>query len=320
MKKSFTKITVFILAVVFMLSITACSDKRNQPVEPDIPDDPKVTEPLIYSHVVILGVDGAGAFFNQTDTPNIDRIFADGATTYSASAEIPTISAQNWGSMIHGVACDVHGFTNDIISASTIDSSYEYPSIFKVIKGCKPEANLCSVVKWGPINYGLVEWDIGVHMYDCENDLEVTEMTERMIKDFYPEFLFVQFDEVDETGHSYGYGSQEYLDRITTIDGYIGRIFDTYDELGILADTLFIVVADHGGTNFRADGVDYHDHGGTTPEETNVFLGIAGPSVANTELKDVRNRDVAAITAAALGIEIPEIWTSKVPEGLFTDR
>ena len=56
-----------------------------------------------YSHVIVIGVDGAGAWFKDADTPNFDRIFAQGTVTYRALSSKPTISAECWGSMLIGV-------------------------------------------------------------------------------------------------------------------------------------------------------------------------------------------------------------------------
>ena len=55
-----------------------------------------------YSHVIVVGIDGAGAFIKDAQTPNFDNIFKNGAVTYGALASNPTISAECWGSMLLG--------------------------------------------------------------------------------------------------------------------------------------------------------------------------------------------------------------------------
>ena len=47
--------------------------------------------------VILFGIDGAGTFFAQANTPNIDRLFAGGARCPRVLTEIPSISAQCWG-------------------------------------------------------------------------------------------------------------------------------------------------------------------------------------------------------------------------------
>ena len=68
-----------------------------------------------YSNVIVVGIDGAGAFIRDAATPNFDRIFADGAVTYSALSSNPSISAECWGAMLLGVECGWHGLTNAIV-------------------------------------------------------------------------------------------------------------------------------------------------------------------------------------------------------------
>ena len=53
-----------------------------------------------YKRVALIGVDGAGNFFRNTSTPNIDRIFDGGSVAYDVYTATPSISAECWGSML----------------------------------------------------------------------------------------------------------------------------------------------------------------------------------------------------------------------------
>ncbi len=105
-----------------------------------------------------------------------------------------------------------------------------------------------------------------------------------------------------------------FFEQIHTVDGYLGRIYDTAAANGLLEDALFIVVADHGHTITGG-------HGGLTMRETNVTLAVAGKTVVPGGKLDsiARNRDVAAITLYALGIERPDHMTARIPANLFKD-
>ena len=49
----------------------------------------------IYKNVVVVGIDGMGNFNKEASTPNMDRIFENGAKTLYGISLSPTISAQN---------------------------------------------------------------------------------------------------------------------------------------------------------------------------------------------------------------------------------
>ncbi len=265
---------------------------------------------FIYKHVVVLGVDGAGNFFSKTDTPNMDRIFANGATNYNVLTAIPTISAECWGSMLLGVTPEVHRRTNGIVSSIPYDTESPFPSLFREIRTAYPDAELASFCCWNPINYGIIENNLGVYE-DTAGDDELTDKICAYLEDHDPMMLFVQFDWVDGAGHGHGYGTKEHLDRITVTDGLIGRIYDMYVKRGFIDDTLFIVTADHGGFG--------RGHGGTTDEEKIVFWGAAGKTVKPGALGDMVIRDNAAVCLYALGVEQPATWTARVPDDLFMD-
>ena len=266
-----------------------------------------------YEHVIILGVDGAGRFFGETDTPNFDRIFGNGAVDHTARTETITISAQNWGSILGGVSYLRHGLTNDIAGSTERTSDTKYPTIFKYVRAAYPDAELAAFANWSAITTGIVETDLDVTKVQISDDEKLTDA----ICDYFnegnaPTLFFGHFDSVDHVGHELGSKAPEFFDQIKTVDGYIGRVYDALAENGLADSSLFIVVSDHGHT-IRGG------HGGLTMRETNTVVAAAGKTVVKGGQfdRDTRNRDVSAIALYALGVERPDYMSSRVPANLF---
>ncbi len=272
-----------------------------------------------YSHVVVVGIDGAGAFIKDADTPEFDRIFKDGAVTYRALASNPTISAECWGSMLIGVGPEVHKLTNAVVSSSEYPEDAEFPSVFRRIKNAMPDAELGSFCDWNPITAGIIEKSVGVTTATAR-DSELTPMICDYIRDKKPMFLFVQFDSVDGAGHKYGYGTAKHLERIGEVDKLVKDVYTAVEDAGIKDDTLFIVISDHGGTNPGNGG---GSHGGWTDGEKYVTFAASGKNVIKGEPDTVNVRDLSAIVLYALGIDMPKFdregWTSQIPDRLFDD-
>ena len=265
---------------------------------------------------VLFGIDGAGTFFEQTPTPNIDRIFKNGAVSRRTLTELPSISAECWGSMLHGVDCGRHGLTNWVAGHRPFPGDSPYPSVFRVIREQRPEAELASFCDWKNINIGIIEDEIGVYKIN-DRDYNLVEPAIDYINSHDFTLMYFQFDSVDHEGHAHGYGSPEHLEMITKNDGYVGRIVEAIEKRGWLEDTLIIVEADHGGT--PADAYGRGEHGGDTDAEKYVCFYAVGGGARHVELHDMLSRDTAPAILHALGIEQPGSWNSRVPGGLFED-
>lgn len=307
-------VSLFVAAVVLIPHVMSSKDNTEKPEE--VVDSVIPESKGAYKHVVIIGVDGGGAFFKDTDTPRCDEIFKGQAVTYRSKTSYPTISAQCWGSLLHGVLPEFHGITNQIAKTTAYPQDSPYPSIFRVVREANPDAVLASIVKWNAINKGIIEDNLGI-VKDHGSDLEVSQKIVKYFTSNIPTLLFVQFDSGDSAGHSYGYGSDNHLAAISAIDALIGSVYDQLKMKGILDETLFIVTADHGGTPTKEDGSVGGNHGGDTDAERYVFLGVAGKTVADGTIEGAETRDIAAISAYALGLECPETWTGHVPSGVF---
>ena len=294
------------LRISLILSLIACSLGLNLDLASGAEKEAKI------SRVVLIGVDGAGAFFKQADTPNLDKIFENGAITYTCVTSNPTISAQSWGSMLHGVTPEFHGLTNGIVSKTPFPTDSIFPSVFRVIRENMPEANLASFCNWNPVNIGIIEDGLGVVKDHGANDSAVTDMACDYLEKNDPTLLFVHYDEVDGAGHGHVYGSEKHLQQIHTTDGYIKRIYDVLVKRDMIDSTLFIVTADHGGNG--------HSHGGWTDGEKYIMFAATGPGVQKKgEIGEMGVRDTSSVVLYALGLidKQPKTWTSRVPSGLF---
>lgn len=273
-----------------------------------------------YNHVIVIGIDGAGAFIRDADTPHFDRIFSKGAVTYEALASNPTISAECWGSMLLGVGPEVHKLTNPIVCEAPYPVDSPFPSLFRRIRRELPDAVLGSYCCWSPITSGIVEADLNVNSDAAVDDVLMPRICD-YIRGSKPTFLFVQLDTVDGAGHNYGYGAPGHLAQIHAVDALVGDAYNAVVDAGIQEDTLFMVIADHGGTPFDGLGAS---HGGWTEAERRVTFAVAGKDVCRGSIPAMNIRDLAAIVLYALGLEQPEFsengWTAQIPEGIFADE
>ena len=265
-----------------------------------------------YKRVVIMGADGCGTFFLQANTPNLDKILANGSVSYNAVTSFPSISAESWGSMLHGVMPEYHDLTNTIVGTKKYDPNSEYPSIFRIVRENYPDAVLASFSGWDSINFGIIEDGLGVNKVTGD-DAFVAESAAAYINENDFDLLFIQFDSTDGAGHKNGYGSQKHLEQISLIDSYMGKIYDALDKRNMLEDTLIIISTDHGGT---PGGV----HGGASDAEMHILVGVAGKNVVKGEMQSqngVSIRDISAIALYALGIKSPDNFQGFVPNNLF---
>lgn len=282
----------------------------------------QVNNSKVYDRVVIIGVDGAGGAFEIANCPNFKNIFSKGSINYHGISQKPTISAENWGSMMYGVSAETHKKTNDIIANSKhLDTSL--PSVIKTYSLLYPNNSYYSVVSWKPINYGLFEnfesftkenaSDLFPNLNYYDTDVKVCDLAINRIKNYDDKITFIHFVSVDGAGHSYGGNSQQYFDSITAVDLLIGKLYDTYLEEEKIHSTLFICVSDHGHTSTGG-------HGGETEEEKTVTLAVYGDNnnIINGSSGKFVTHDLASIVLYALGVVQPEWYEGGVPQNLFT--
>ncbi|MCR5263182.1 MAG: alkaline phosphatase family protein [Clostridiales bacterium] len=269
---------------------------------------------MLYDHVFLIGVDGAGNFFKDADTPNLDYIRAHSsyAETFDAQTAFPTISAECWGAMLLGVTPEMHGYNNGYISQEEHKRTgdVKYPSVFKLAREKYPQARLVSYSDWNPINIGIVEDDIGVEK-ETGSIIDITRYIINSIEsEEAPKLMFVQYDSVDGAGHHFGYGNKQYYNSISQIDAHLGIIWNTLRCKGLLSSTLLIITADHGGTPGGS-------HGGDTPAERTIYCGVFGDEIKGGPIGKMDVWDIPPIIGKALNLSSSPEWVGKIPENIF---
>ena len=325
-----------------------------------------------YKRVLIIGVDGAGDYVKRMEDgsmPNFNKLFnkEDGYTTangtkinasvtHTGMAVYPTISAQNWTSMFHGVRPTYHG-----INGSTSNRDLEngkqanekYPSFVKAFLDENPTAKVLSSCTWKAVNEGAIEDlpQVTKINNDCNTlqeivkgelvlgDAELTAYikeqtkTEGFADETYmlTDAVTVQrvIDETEKEDYAIAY---MHLNQVDSAGHSYGNNKHAYiraiSHVDVMIGKLFDVYEARGWLDdtlfvFCTDhGHRYAQngtgHGGNSKVERTVTFAIAGHTVKSGTPGKYVNTDLAPIVSYALGVKAPKTWQGRVPRGLFT--
>ena len=227
--------------------------------------------------VLIIGIDGCRPdALVAAKTPNLDNLVRDGAVSYQARTCEITISGPGWSSMLTGVWPSKHGVRDNSFAGSRFD---HYPHFFYRLKEVCNGAFTASIVNWEPIHSNIVaQADLSTAY---ASDGEVAQVASQFVSQYDPDVLFLQFDEVDQAGHSYGFGPNVpgYLNALGLVDGRIGVVLTAlrgrkrYGQ----EDWLILISTDHGGSG--------REHGENVPEHRVIFLIVSGPTTARGQIE-----------------------------------
>lgn len=293
-----------------------------------------------YKHAVVLTVDGGGQIWNpdeiyytasnsqlpkKTSDPSImakrkntyamNLINQQFATSYTAQSVTPSISAQNYSSILHGVPWgDVpseYQVTNTIAGqkyyADYGKSKANYPSVFRAIQKVYPQREMAAFAEWTEILNGIIEPDAAVigkgsaskqSFYDVAKYIQSSDFRKTAL-------VYMQSDWMDHVGHNTGYYNDKYWSELAQYDDFYKVVMDALKESGHEDDTLIVTNADHGGSGTN--------HGSLDPSNMDIFIGIGGQTIdSGKKLSGGTNADISPLVLNALRIEKPSSMTGKV--------
>ena len=332
-------------------------------------DEQLAAQTGLYARVLIIGVDGMGDYISRMDegsTPNFDRLFVEGFTTTSGTrinasvthtgmAVYPTISAQNWTSMFHGVRPPYHGVTganaNKDLEAGK-NANEKYPSFIKNYLTYYPEAKVLSSCTWKAVNNGAIEDLPQVRKLnnDCNTLQEILRgelvlgdtalvhyIAQQTAFEGFADETYALTDAVtvqrviDETETNDYAIAYMHLNQVDSAGHSYGNNKHAYikavSRVDVLIGKLYAAYEARGwldDTLFilctdhgHRYAQDGTGHGGNSAVERTVTFAIAGKTVRQGTPGKFVNTDLAPIVSYALGVKAPNTWQGRVPYDMF---
>ena len=299
-----TNYLVKLSALILLFTLSSCQENNLDEVSKKQEKLQRQKKSSLKKKVLVVGFDGIQ--FEKiagTSTPNLDKLnivkgYAGGID--NTSSEQKTSSGPGWSTILTGVWVNKHGVTDN--STSHISKA---KSVFQLIKESNSGLKTASVITWGAIHDFFRE-QLNYIDYHSKSggDENTVAGAIHAINNENSDVVFAHIDNVDNVGHSLGFGSA-YNNAITKADEQFGRIVAEIEKR-TNEDWLIFVVTDHG----RGSGG--YNHGGQTTQEKTIFVGMnkTGNEEFNSYVSNVPNQDFSGIYGnVAQTAVVPSILT-----------
>jgi predicted AlkP superfamily pyrophosphatase or phosphodiesterase len=238
-------------AALFAFALAACTP-------PTRPDAPPADTPLL-----LISIDGFRAsYFELGQTPNLERLAADGVRAQWMTPSYPSLTFPNHYTLVTGLRPDHHGVIHNSMSDAAIgkfkvadrdavgdtrwwsggepiwigaqkaglrSATLFWPGSEAPIHGLRPD-------RWRPFDAKVNE---NARVDEVLGWLGEPASTRPHVATLY-------FDALDHEGHDHGPNSPEAREAMVRIDAAIGRLLDGLAARDQLEHVNLIVVSDHG--------------------------------------------------------------------------
>ncbi len=278
-------------------------------------------------HVFVISLDGAKpAVIKESEMPVLNKLAAEGASTWQASTIVPPKTLPSHTSMLTGVGPDKHQILwNDF---SPIRGLVKVPTIFSLLRAKEPAAVTAMFV--GKVKFRHLWLKDSLDVFDYGGpqtsapvagtpELEKTKVPSLgvaaqavpWIKEHKPRLAFIHLTDADTAGHASGWGSPEQKEALKVTDQALGQVIKAITEAGIADTSVVIVSADHGG----------HDkvHGENIPDDMLIPWVTWGKGVKKnfSITQPVTTYDTAATALWLLGVPLPAEFDGKPVTSAF---
>ncbi|RAV03178.1 alkaline phosphatase family protein [Mycolicibacter senuensis] len=270
---------------------------------------------LAAEHVLLIGVDGTNLDkilqYAYDEDSGFKTAMDQGITGATSEVNHTTISGPSWSTILTGVWDDKHGVVNNLFRPEPYD---QWPTVFNLLEYHNPDIETSVIADWDYINdigaaggYGA-DNNLFIPFQDswADTDAAVTAATISQILATannpadIDSFLFSYQVQVDEAGHSFGGGSQEYAQAVINVGANIQQILAAVAEAKLANpddNWSIIITTDHGHQQSLGFG-----HGFQSPNETSQFVIFDQAGDHATDGSQNLNYSIADITPTILAL------------------
>lgn len=275
-------------------------------------------------HVILIGFDGLSSYSlnNGADMPTFRKLMEQGCYTLENRSVLPSSSAVNWASMFMGAGPELHGYTEwgsstPDLPSRKLNKHGIFPDIYSEIKLKYPESELGFFYEWNGMKYLVDTLSINHVQQSMLSSLDSEKSMNdvlKYIKEKKPMFCSIIFNEPDGTGHTKGWESKDYYNKLRQLDDALNLIVSAVEEAGIKDKTIFILTADHGGINTV--------HGGKTMNEMQTPIVFSGYGIKKGYKinESTMVYDIAATIAYIFDVKQPQVWLARPIMSVFDDK
>jgi predicted AlkP superfamily pyrophosphatase or phosphodiesterase len=257
--------------------------------------------------VILFVIDGLRPdALPQVSTPQIDHLVAQGACTWRSQTVTPSVSLPCHTSLVFAVPPARHG----VLSNVWTPLQPPVPNLIEVVH--QAGLGTAAFYTWEELrdlaSHGALDFAYYHRLEDPEGDrdLEIGAVAANYIARQKSAFAFGYLGATDAVGHRHSWMSPPYLRAVSKADRAIGLVLEALRVSGRLADTICLVLADHGGQGF--------DHDTGLGEDLTIPWIISGLGIhCSHQITSVVNIiDTAPTIAHLLGLPTPDERSGRV--------
>ena len=216
--------------------------------------------------LILISIDGfRWDYFDKVETPNFNRLIANGSKADGLKTSYPSKTFPNHISIVTGNYPSNHGIISNyfydadfdeyfyIGAGSTAAQDGKWIDAEPIWVTIEKQAKRAMIMFW-PMSdaeiMGIRPSKYYVYNEDPTNLDRMDQILSWLLHtgNARPSFLASYFSVVDSKGHSYGPDGDETIEAIRVVDKAIGHLIDGLEAQNILNEVNIMIVSDHGMT------------------------------------------------------------------------